>query len=204
MARIASARERIERTPAIASFEMAWYKGKFGELRPAATARKYKHVYHDSPLGSDRMFIHTHPKDETALDEYAREQEKKGILVIGVKTSPNDMPSLLDLHVFLSSHLAHSNVRTFVTVPMDEYGKTTGYIVLRARKELVSLTRSGSSSTRIRCKWLSMKPYGIRLEGKSEEINYRSLMQDLKRLGLKIRCVPMPGYRFVEDEFVKI
>ena len=204
MAKIVSARERIKKISEIARNEMAWYKGKFGELRPAAAARKHKHVYYDSSLGSDRMFIHTHPKDETAFDEYAGEQEKKGIMVIGVKTSPNDMPSLLDLHVFLSSHLAHSNVRTFVTVPIDEYGKATGYIVLRARKELVSLTRFGSSSIRIRCKWLSMKPYGIRLEGKSEEINYRSLMQDLKRLGLRMRCVPMPGYRFVKDEFVKI
>ena len=202
MARTASARERIERTPAIASFEMAWYKGKSGELREAAAVRKRKHVSHNSPLESDSMFIHTHPKDEVVFDDCAGEREKWRVLEME-NAGPNDMPSLLDLHVFLSSHLAHSNVRAFVTVPLDEYGKATGYIFMRARKELVNLTRSDSSGTRIRCKWLSMKPYGIRLEGKSDEIEYKSVMQELKRLGLMVKCVPMPGYRFLNDEFVK-
>jgi len=172
-------------------------------LRPAAAGRLPSLVSYKTPLKSDIIFIHTHLQSRSSFEEYVKEEEKKGIMIIEVKTNPPDMPSLQDIRIFLGLFLAGSQVRTFVTVPIAPNGEVTGYIFMRAGRELTKLAKSKSIiGKRMHDKALYMGDYGLRLSN-HKEANYNMVLQDLQNLGLRIRFVPMPGYRSVEDAFVK-
>jgi len=110
--KIASAKKRIEKTPEAAKKEMAWYRSKPGELRPAVKSRAKAGVTLLPPLPIDKSMLHTHTYPSKAL------------------------PSRWDLWQFIQS-MKKSSIRTTHIAQLDKNGKVIGYTSIRATKKLV-------------------------------------------------------------------
>jgi len=179
-----SVRSRIEKTLDIAKLEMGWYKGKKGELRPAAKERSKGGLLLLEANETDKSFIHTHNS----------------------KYGP--IPSYVDLHTFLKRDLKKRNIRTWHFVSLDKNGYVTGYYSLHATKNLVKEILSDNDEVKNLLKKLTLMASVTSAIGgpytPSQHRRRRELIQRLEKIGLRLHLKPMPGFIFKKGRFVKI
>ena len=192
-----SAKQRIEQTPRIAKLEMAWCKSKAGELRPADEERYHNTIIQKKPFAADYMEIHTHPKADHKTED----------------SKFRALPSARDILYFLDELCERPNISTCVIVSVNSNGEVAGYTFLRAKDEFIERAKQmkmkhESYETQIekeeniygRAKSLID---GVMWYGRSKTKVYKSL-ELFSRVGLQIRFVPMPGYKFEKDRFVEV
>jgi len=188
-----SAKQRIEKTPQIASMEMSWYRRVSGELRPAALDRMPTCVASKSPTEIDKMFIHTHCK----------------VRARGWMRS-SDLPSLRDINIFLRNFPRFPNLTTYVVAAIDYESRVKGYTFMRAGKKFMGLVnnmermRKDTDLKGNERKYFQAKLVMSQGEVMDKEIKKsRKTLKALSKAGMQVRFIPMPGYKFIKDRFVK-
>lgn len=194
---------RITTTPEINSKEMIWFKGKTGEVRPAATTREQFRVFSDEPLVDDKMVIHTHliGQKENVSQMGPRRREM-----------PESLPSCEDFLLFLE-RMDRFSMRTSVVVSIDTSGAVIGSTHVRATKRFVELAKTAEDycyqgkKQRLRSKKEKFSYAKYLME---QAVNwgqtYTRLMTAIKLFmdaGLQVRVCPAMGYEFDGMKFVK-
>lgn len=181
-----SAKRRIEKTPKIKRLEMAWYKGKMGELRPAAVKREPLQVRAEKPQPGDRSLIHTHP---TRMIRQS--------LLYSSQRSMGDWQNWL-FRVFggkiRNEHIA-------VTSPR---GKVIGYVSVHTTNAFLRLTERTDPEASAALEGLMFKLIELHNQVKHRKRSFlpvqANLLKNLRDWGIvKVRYTAMPGYRWEKE-----
>lgn len=181
-ARANIARDVVESTPDIATHEMAWFKGRAGEMRPGAGRRERNEV---STLGmkskDDHTFIHTHTVSNGKF--------------LG-------RPSIMDIFEFLKD-IHMGKIKNFPIFATDKKGKEVGRVIMHADRRFVEAVKKETPLEKelfnkiYSTAWFGV-PENIRIEEFETEIK-----EQLMRMGVRFRYIPRPGYQWSHNQFVK-
>lgn len=181
--RVPSAKSRMEATPGLAEREMAWYKSRPGELRPAAKRRRPREVYRWPPKERDVSTIHTHPVSP-------RQSSRSGL----------SFPSSHDIGAMISE-IYHTNLRNWHVATVDRRGGVIGYVSIYAPPKFVRFIRGEHAAVQRLVDAFNSRRKQVIVPDTLAQKKVR--MKKLVEAGMRIRYTPMPGYVFEKGFFKK-